>query len=342
MKIGIFDHLDRKEMPLPDFYEARLQLIEAAEKIGIDSYHLAEHHWNPVGMAPLPGVFLGAVAARTKRIRLGPLAYVLSFHNPLILAEEIAMLDQLSGGRLELGVGRGISPWELSLNGIAPSHSRDIFREAMDVLLQYFTSDSVTHRGARWQFHDVPVEIKPLQKPFPPIWYGSSTGATRDFIASLGAAMNAGWAPSARVRQAADAYRAAWAKNKDAPHRAGRPADPVIGSVRMVVIADSDAEAEALAKPAYERWYASLEKLAHSFGFAALFVPPDYEVARRRIGSVIAGSPATVRQELLRHIEEGGVTYPLLQLAFGSLTPAQEQRTLALFAREVLPAIRKL
>jgi alkanesulfonate monooxygenase SsuD/methylene tetrahydromethanopterin reductase-like flavin-dependent oxidoreductase (luciferase family) len=342
MKVGIFDHLDRKDMALAEFYEQRLQLIEAADKLGIDSYHLAEHHWNPVGMAPLPGVFLGAAASRTKRIRLGPLAYVLSFHNPMILAEEIAMLDQLSGGRFELGVGRGISPWELSMFGITPSQSRDIFREAMDVMLQYFTSDRVTHRGERWKFFDVPVEIKPLQKPFPPIWYGSSTGATRDYIASLGAAMNAGWAPSARVRQAADAYRAAWDRNKDAPFRVNRPPEATVGSVRMVVIADSNAEAEALAKPAYERWYASLETLAHSFGFAAIFVPPDYEVARRRIGSVIAGTPDSVRQELLRHVEEGGVNYPLLQLAFGNLAPAQEMRTLQLFASEVLPHFRKL
>jgi alkanesulfonate monooxygenase SsuD/methylene tetrahydromethanopterin reductase-like flavin-dependent oxidoreductase (luciferase family) len=342
MKVGIFDHLDRKDMALAEFYEQRLQLIEAADKLGIDSYHLAEHHWNPVGMAPLPGVFLGAAASRTKRIRLGPLAYVLSFHNPMILAEEIAMLDQLSGGRFELGVGRGISPWELSMFGVTPSQSRDIFREAMDVMLQYFTSDRVTHRGERWKFFDVPVEIKPLQKPFPPIWYGSSTGATRDYIASLGAAMNAGWAPSARVRQAADAYRAAWDRNKDAPFRANRPPEATVGSVRMVVIADSNAEAEALAKPAYERWYASLETLAHSFGFAAIFVPPDYEVARRRIGSVIAGTPDSVRQELLRHVEEGGVNYPLLQLAFGNLAPAQEMRTLQLFASEVLPHFRKL
>jgi alkanesulfonate monooxygenase SsuD/methylene tetrahydromethanopterin reductase-like flavin-dependent oxidoreductase (luciferase family) len=342
MKVGIFDHLDRKDMALAEFYEQRLQLIEAADKLGIDSYHLAEHHWNPVGMAPLPGVFLGAAASRTKRIRLGPLAYVLSFHNPMILAEEIAMLDQLSGGRFELGVGRGISPWELSMFGITPPQSRDIFREAMDVMLQYFTSDRVTHRGERWKFFDVPVEIKPLQKPFPPIWYGSSTGATRDYIASLGAAMNAGWAPSARVRQAADAYRAAWDRNKDAPFRVNRPPEATVGSVRMVVIADSNAEAEALAKPAYERWYASLETLAHSFGFAAIFVPPDYEVARRRIGSVIAGTPDSVRQELLRHVEEGGVNYPLLQLAFGNLAPAQEMRTLQLFASEVLPHFRKL
>ncbi len=341
MKVGIFDHLDRGDTPLTEFYEQRIELIETADALGIDSYHLAEHHWNPVGMAPQPGIFLAAAAKRTKRIRLGPLAYALAFHNPLLLAEEICMLDHLSGGRFELGVGRGISPWELSMFGITMNETRDLFREAMEVMIQYFTSDAVTHRGARWRYYDVPVQIKPLQQPFPPLWYGSTSGATRDYIAGLGAAMNAGWAPSARIRQAADLYRAAWERNKDAPLRAGRPAQATIGSVRMVVVAESDAEAESLAQPGYERWYQNLEHQAHSFGFSALFVPPTYEVARRRVGSVIAGTPDTVRAELLRHIEELGVNHLLLQLAFGALTQAQSMRSLKLLAAEVLPALRK-
>ena len=342
MRVGIFDHLDRGDAPLGQFYEERLQLIEAAEAAGIESYHLAEHHWNPVGMAPQPGIFLGAAAKRTKRIRLGPLAYALAFHNPLLLAEEVAMLDQLSDGRFELGVGRGISPWELSMFGVTMNETRDLFREAMDLMIQYFTSDRVTHRGARWQYYDVPVEIKPVQKPFPPLWYGSSSGATRDYIASLGAAMNAGWAPAARIKQATDAYREAWTRNKDAPLRQGRPADPTLGLVRMLVVADSDAEAEKLAEGAYLRWYQSLESQAHSFGFTALFLSGSYEVARRRVGCVIAGSPETVKTELLRDIAAAGVNYPLLQIAFGNLSQVQSARTLDLFAREILPAIKKL
>lgn len=342
MKVGLFDHLDRGVAPLARLYDERLELVVAADRLGLDSYHLAEHHWNPVGMAPLPGVFLGAVAKRTERIRLGPLAYALAFHNPLILAEEISMLDQLSGGRLELGVGRGISPWELSMFGITMNETRGLFREAMDLMIQYFTSERVTHHGARWHYDDVPVEIKPLQKPFPPLWYGSSSGATRDYIASLGAAMNAGWAPAARIKEAVDLYRAAWQRAKDSPLRRDRPSEPVIGSVRMLVIADTDTEAEKLAQPAYESWHANLEALAHRFGFTALFVPSAYEVARRRVGSVIAGSPATVRDELLRHITESDVNYPLLQLAFGNLAHAQALRSLELFAQEILPTLRKL
>ena len=139
-----------------------------------------------------------------------------------------------------------------------------------------------------------------------------------------------------------DLYREAWDRTKDAPLRAGRAAEATIGSVRMVVIADTDAEAEALAQPAYERWYASLEHQAHSFGFSALFLPATYEIARRRVGSLIAGTPDTVRGELARHVAESGVNYPLLQIAFGGLSHAHALRTLKFLASDVLPAVRKL
>jgi alkanesulfonate monooxygenase SsuD/methylene tetrahydromethanopterin reductase-like flavin-dependent oxidoreductase (luciferase family) len=188
----------------------------------------------------------------------------------------------------------------------------------------------------------VPVEVKPVQKPFPPLWYGSSSGATRDYIASLGAAMNAGWAPAARMKQSIDAYREAWTRNKDAPLRQGRPAEATLGFVRMLVIAESDAEAEKAAEGAYLRWYQSLEHQAHSYGFTALFLSGSYEVARRRVGCVIAGSPETVKSELLKDIATAGINYPLLQIAFGNLSHAQSLKTLDLFTRDILPAIRAL
>ncbi len=336
MKFGIFDHLDRRDGALAGFYEDRLKLIEAADRAGIAGYHLAEHHWNPVGMAPLPGVFLGAAAMRTRNIRLGPLAYALAFHNPLILAEEVAMLDQMSGGRFDFGVGRGISPWELAMFGVALPETRDMFREAMDLMLAYFTSDVLTFRGKYWSYYEVPVELKPVQQPFPPIWYGSSSGKTRDYLASLGGAMVGGWAPSARIRQAGDAYREAWDKATESPWRAGRPADPTVGAVRMTVVAETAAEAEKLAGPAYDRWHASLEKQANDFGFRTLFLPPD-AAAARKLGVLICGTPATVKEEIARHVAESGVNYVCLQLAFGNLAHADEMRTLELFAGEVLP-----
>jgi alkanesulfonate monooxygenase SsuD/methylene tetrahydromethanopterin reductase-like flavin-dependent oxidoreductase (luciferase family) len=110
----------------------------------------------------------------------------------------------------------------------------------------------------------------------------------------------------------------------------------------MIVVADSDAEAEKIAQPAYERWYKNLEHQANSYGFTAAFLTGSFEIARRRVGSVIAGTPETVKNELIRTITESGVNYPLLQFALGTLTHAETMRSFDLFVREVLPAVKAL
>jgi alkanesulfonate monooxygenase SsuD/methylene tetrahydromethanopterin reductase-like flavin-dependent oxidoreductase (luciferase family) len=117
MRIGVFDHMDRGDTPLPQFFEERLKLCEMYDRAGFYGYHVAEHHATPLGMAPCPGVWLAAIAARTKRLRFGPLVYLLPLYHPIKLLEEICMLDQMSGGRMMLGVGRGISPSNWVITG---------------------------------------------------------------------------------------------------------------------------------------------------------------------------------------------------------------------------------
>ena len=99
LEFGIFDHLDRNDLPLRDYYEQRLKMTEAFDRCGFYSYHVAEHHFTPLGMAPSPSVFLSAIAQRTKRLRFGTFVYALPLHHPLRVLEEICMLDHLSGGR---------------------------------------------------------------------------------------------------------------------------------------------------------------------------------------------------------------------------------------------------
>jgi alkanesulfonate monooxygenase SsuD/methylene tetrahydromethanopterin reductase-like flavin-dependent oxidoreductase (luciferase family) len=115
MEFGVFDHLDRYDGALADYYEDRLKIAEAYDRAGFHAYHLAEHHSTPLGMAPSPSVFLAAVAERTRRLRFGPLVWPMPLHHPLRLIEEICMLDQLSGGRLDIGFGRGAAPIELEI-----------------------------------------------------------------------------------------------------------------------------------------------------------------------------------------------------------------------------------
>src|SRR5580698_9994277 len=134
MKFGIFDHMDRAGSLLGRQFEDRLKLIELYEKSGFHAYHVAEHHATPLGMAPSPSVFLAAVAQRTIRLRFGPMVYALPLYHPLRMIEEICMLDQLSGGRLDIGFGRGASPVELRFFGEDPEEAQSTYAEALELI----------------------------------------------------------------------------------------------------------------------------------------------------------------------------------------------------------------
>src|ERR671937_2422464 len=171
MEFGVFDWIDRDPLLLADTYEQRLQVVAAADQAGFWCYHLAEHHGTPLGMAPAPGLFLAAAAQRTRRIHLGPLVYLLPLYDPLRLIEEVCMLDHLSGGRLELGIGRGVSPYELGYFGVDAAGTRAMFNEALAVLVAGLTHERLTFEGQHYQYRDVPMELHPLQQPYPPLWY---------------------------------------------------------------------------------------------------------------------------------------------------------------------------
>src|SRR5919201_5651510 len=115
MRFGVFDHVDDAGIPVGRQLAERLELAERLDAAGFHAYHIAEHHGTPLGYAASPNVFLAALAQRTTRLRFGPLVYVLPLYDPLRLAEEVCLLDQLSGGRLQLGGGRGASPLESAL-----------------------------------------------------------------------------------------------------------------------------------------------------------------------------------------------------------------------------------
>jgi alkanesulfonate monooxygenase SsuD/methylene tetrahydromethanopterin reductase-like flavin-dependent oxidoreductase (luciferase family) len=152
MKFGLFEHMDDSGVPLGRQFESRLSLLEACDRYGFYAYHLAEHHGTPLGLAPSPGLFLAAVAQRTKRLRFGPLAYSLPLYHPIRLIEEICMLDQMSGGRFELGVGRGVSPFEVGFFGVNPADGSRQFPEALRLIKQGLTSDELSFSGEFYKF----------------------------------------------------------------------------------------------------------------------------------------------------------------------------------------------
>jgi alkanesulfonate monooxygenase SsuD/methylene tetrahydromethanopterin reductase-like flavin-dependent oxidoreductase (luciferase family) len=334
---GVFDWIDRGNTPLQQLYEERLQLLEVADSAGFFAYHLAEHHATPLGMAPSPALFLTAAAQRTRHIRLGPLVYLLPLYNPLRLIEEVCMLDQLSGGRLELGVGRGVTPYELRYFGVDPTGTRPIFDETLAVLVAGLTHERLTFEGQHYQYHDVPMELRPLQQPYPPLWYPTHVPESVMYAARHGYHFVT-LGPAVHVRENVDLYWQTWNAHRHDPDRLnGHVAEPKVGILRQVVVADTDAEALAATRTAHTHWFRSITKLWHDHDDHfpdSLF---SWETSTQQ-ETILFGSPARVREQIGQLLEVSGCNYVIGAFAWGTLPHEQTLRSLRLFTEEVMPA----
>jgi alkanesulfonate monooxygenase SsuD/methylene tetrahydromethanopterin reductase-like flavin-dependent oxidoreductase (luciferase family) len=333
MEFGIFDHLDRSPASLADYYDERLAIVELFDRAGFYGYHLAEHHATPLGMAPSPSVFLAAVAQRTRRLRFGPMIFALPLYHPIRMIEEICMLDQMSGGRLDVGFGRGASPIELELYGVNPAEARDIYDESLAIVLKGLSGHSVSFKGEHFRYDSVPMELAPMQKPRPPVWYGvhANDSAARSARQGLNVISLDG---VAATRGFSDAY-------KTSRKEAGRSGPiPKFGLGRMLVVADTDAEALRLAERAYPVWNASFNHLFKVYGRMPSHPRPPQFSAIQADGRGFCGSPKTVTEIIGKQMAESGSDYFVGQFAFGDLTLAETKRSIELFAAEVMPALR--
>ncbi len=335
MEFGVFDHLDKNDLPLADYYEARLKMIEQYDRSGFYGYHLAEHHATPLGMAPSPSVFLSAVAQRTERLRFGPLVYLLPFYHPMRLLEEICMLDQMSRGRLEFGLGRGISPIEARYYGLEPKNAQAQFDEAFEVILRGLRDERLSFQGDYYHFNDVPMQMATVQQPHPPLWYGLHSPESAERAASRGFNM-VSLDGIELARPTGERFRDVW----NAAHPGGPP--PKIGLCRFIVVAETDDAAAALAKSAYDRWHQSFNYLFRMHAvMPAHGTRPGYQSAVDD-GRLVCGSPQTVTRTLSAQLDGTAYNYLIGQFVFGGLTLADTQASVRLFADHVMPALRNL
>jgi alkanesulfonate monooxygenase SsuD/methylene tetrahydromethanopterin reductase-like flavin-dependent oxidoreductase (luciferase family) len=333
MHFGVFDHLDRDNLDPSEYYEARLKLIEIYDRAGFYAYHFAEHHGTPIGMIPSPSVFMAAIAQRTQRLRFGAMVYPLPLYHPLRLIEEICVLDQMSGGRLDIGFGRGSSPTELSFFGGDPNAAQDMYAESLEVILKGFTHETLTFHGNYYRLENVPMAHRPFQKPFPPLWYGVHSAESAERAARKGQQVLS-LDSSTKTQHFFGRYRAVWS---EAGHIS--PAEPKMGISRFVVVADRDAEAQKIARRAYRRWHESFDHLANRYGRVKVHPRPADFDSLVESGQGVAGSVATVTAALRAQIEEAGANYFVGQFAFGDLTSAETTDSLNRFVREVVPGL---
>jgi alkanesulfonate monooxygenase SsuD/methylene tetrahydromethanopterin reductase-like flavin-dependent oxidoreductase (luciferase family) len=261
--------------------------------------------------------------------------YTLPLYHPLRLAEEICTLDQLSGGRLELGVGRGVSPLEIAAFGVDPAKSQAMYLEAYQVVMKALASKSVSFRGEHYRFDDAPVILEPVQKPHPPLWYGVFNAESTEWAAGAGVNVVTNL-PAAAVRAITDRYRGHWAKLGKDPRRI-----PFMGMNRHIVVAETDREAMEVGRRAYRRWFANFANLWRRRKVslpANIAYSEDFDGIVKS-GQAIAGSPQTVREAIARQAAESGVNYVLARFAFGDLSLEESLRSADLFARAVMPEL---
>ena len=347
MEVGLFDHVEDGGRPLSTLFDERLQFAAAADEAGIYCLHVAEHHATPLNMVPAPSVYLGAIARATKRMRLGPLVYLLPLYSPLRLIEEICMLDHLSHGRLDVGVGRGVSPYELEFHNVVHEETRDIFIEAYRCISTGLVSDTFSFKGSRYLYNDVPMALRPLQQPHPPFWYASSSDVGSTWAGEHGLHYVT-LGPTAMAKANIAAFKTALAKRgAPAQPKAEFPGGVAVGVQRHIFVADTDAEAHRVFKPAMEVHLANLNWLRvkkNDTGLTSRLKIPHGTSYEEMVahGGVIAGTPETVRAELERQVRELGVNYLLTYLFLGTMTLPDALRSLSLFSTEVMPHLAKL
>jgi len=335
---GIFDWVEWDENPPSQIFEDRLKLLEYADQQGFYAYHVAEHHTTPLSVAPSPGMYLSAVAQRTSRIRLGPLVYLLPLYNPLRLIQEVCMLDHLSKGRLELGVGRGIVPFEVDRFGVDPDEGRVIFDEALSVLLKGLNDETLNHQGQYYNYEGIKFWVRPYQRPHPPIWYASGNIETVPWMARNGIHTSHIFDTNAATKKHFDLYQEEFEKHKGDTDRINNgTSDPKQGQTRHIFIAQTDAEAKEEARSAWARWCDNINYLWNIGGSDNLKHLYDYDamLADERI---IVGSPKSVREQVWRSIDMSGINYFIGVFAWGNISHEKSMRSMRYFVREVMPS----
>ena len=314
-----------------------------AEEVGLHSAWIGEHHFSSLGVLSCPDLVLAQVAARTTRIRLAPAVTVVPLHHPIRVAEQWATLDMLSGGRVDFAAGRGYDRREYAPLGVSFEDNQAIFEEGMEIVRRLWESDQpLSHHGAHYNFDDVAITPRPVQRPIP-AYVASFSRPSIELAGRLGcnlivapfaAAMTFGG-----LRQVAELYRETCARH-------GKPAGRLMCSY-FLHFADTP-EAEAAARARQIRYYKECATAA--FPGDPATAPPNYryfiEIVERLTkvrpqdlgeNSVLIGSPSQIT-DTLKKVEAAGIDEVILYVNVGLKPHSQVKDEMARFMAEVAPA----
>jgi natural product biosynthesis luciferase-like monooxygenase protein len=348
MRFGInfFPSFRLDDMSTAEYFSLGLSLSERGDELGYSSVKTVEHYFHDYGgHSPNPIVFLSAVAARTRRIRLITGAVIPAFNNPIKLAGELAMLDNISNGRLDAGFGRAFIPKEFDVFCVKMDESRPRFEEGIDIITRLWTKERVSYDGKFHKFHDVRLMPRPVQKPHPPIWIAAV--ATKDSFVWAGRkgyhVMIVPFASNLQlVRDLVQSYRDAW---REGGHPPG--AEQIQSSLHCYVAETHKEAIEGFKRPvdryievfaeAVRSWvdhqsnqYAGYNKLVEAIGALTAEKMIDSHTA-------LVGTPDEVIEQIEFNRDLIGEHEPSMQINFGGIKEREAFRTLELFAKRVMP-----
>jgi alkanesulfonate monooxygenase SsuD/methylene tetrahydromethanopterin reductase-like flavin-dependent oxidoreductase (luciferase family) len=339
---GVFDHIE--DIPGTGTHrllQDRLELVRLADEAGFAGFHLAEHHGSELCMAPNQEIFIAAASQITKTIRLGPMVKLLPLHHPVRIIEDMCVLDQLTGGRLEFGVGSGVAPIEHAWFGSVWTERRERFEDTLGIICNALASGEITSAGSAYHdFPTVPLSTKPFQDPIP-FWYPGNPAMAGRY------GMNLMW-PGPIDQRAYDVYAEAWHAHRGGTLRVDGPsARPRVGCTLLVAIADTERQALDIARRGMDGLVRRAENVHRNDRL--IMSEEDCEAALGPLRSILAhmedaiqagaGTADQIAERFAAMLEPGLIDHVVLQLPVGDMTFEEAKRTLERFAAEVMPRL---
>lgn len=345
MRFGTFSYNQaRPSVPEKQAFEELLEQVLLTERLGFDEAWFAEHHHSDYGMLASPNLIIAALAPRTKRLRMGNLVSVLPLYDPMRLAEECGMLDILTNGRLNVGLGRGV-PKDDMKHRLDRDTAQARFEEGIEILLRAWTGETFSFAGKAWGYEEISCRPLPLQKPHPPIYYGATSPDSPAMVARRGWNLALSRQPLANCAKAIRSYRDERAKHAELRGNG----DAIM--VRDIYVADSDEQAWREAGPQIARFWQlatdnfwrgesvspeSLPKFTERYPY----FPGGLTVQKMdEWGTSLIGSPETVIKKARQMVEIAKPDSLVGMFSFGGLKHEQVMHSIELFGGKVMPEL---
>ena len=351
MKFGILyntDYYPNAHGSASQYYNQILEQVKLEEELGFESVWFGEHHYSGYSFGS-PPVMAMAAADRTKRIRLGTGVSLIPLNHPIRLAEEYAMLDVLSGGRLEYGIGRGFLKYSHEIFGINEDENHERYHEGTDIIVKAWTSDEpFSYQGKFWQLQDYTFFPKPLQQPHPPIYAsGVITPESCIWAGKQGFHLATGFfVPlQERVRDNIQLYRQALEENGH------NPAERDVSGVFQMYCGESNEEAHRNGGEYvlnYYKFFGSLDQRSphasrafehYQGGVSRIFSGVSYEDLDKR-NLIMIGNPDNLIERIKWAQEYFGANYLIFEVAQGGMPHKYVMPSLERFAKYVMPHFR--